>query len=101
MSEVKLRAETGRATGTRPSRRLRRRGMVPAILYGRDTEPVSIAVGALNLRDALATEAGLQAVIHLQVGNETHATMAREVQRHPTRDEITHLDFVKVGPSGG
>lgn len=100
MSEVTLRAETGRATGTRPSRRLRSTGMVPAILYGPDTEAVSVAVDARELRNALSTEAGLEAVIRLQVGSETHTTKAREVQRHPTKDDILHLDFVKIGPAG-
>lgn len=100
MPEVTLRAETGRTTGTRPSRRLRRSGMVPATLYGPDTEAVSIAVDARELRNALATEAGIDAVIRLQVGDETHSTMARQLQRHPTMDDILHLDFVKIDPSG-
>lgn len=100
MSEVTLRAETGRTTGTRPSRRLRSTGMVPAILYGPDTEAVSVAVDAHELRNALSTEAGLEVVIRLQVGSETHTTKAREVQRHPTKDDILHLDFVKIGPPG-
>ena len=100
MSEVTLRAETGRTTGTRPSRRLRRSGLVPAIFYGPGTEAVSIAVDARELRNALSTDAGLDVVIRLQVGNDTHTTKARELQRHPTRDDVLHLDFVEVGPTG-
>ena len=96
MSEVTLRAETGRATGTRPSRRLRRQGMVPATLYGHDADAVSIAVAARDLRNALSTEAGINAVIHLRVGTETHTSLARQLQRHPTRGDIIHLDFVKI-----
>ena len=100
MSEVTLRAETGRTTGTRPSRRLRRTGRVPAILYGPGADTVSIAVDARELRNALSTEAGLNVVIRLQVGNDTHSTKARELQRHPTKDDILHLDFVKIDPTG-
>lgn len=96
MSEVRLRAETGRTTGTRPSRRLRQNGMVPATLYGSGIEAASISVDALQLRDALATEDGLGAVIRLQVEGETHRTMARQLQRHPTKDYILHVDFVKI-----
>ena len=96
MSEVTLRAETGRITGTRPSRRLRRQGKVPATLYGHDTDAVSIAVGARELRTALSTEAGINAVINLAVGEETHTSLARQLQRHPTRGDIIHLDFVKI-----
>ena len=100
MSEVTLRAETGRTTGTRSSRRLRSSGMVPAVLYGSGTDAVSVAVDAHQLRNALSTDAGLEVVIRLQVGNETHSTRARQVQRHPTKDDVLHLDFVKIGPAG-
>ena len=96
MSEVILRAETGRATGTRPSRRLRRQGMVPGTLYGHGAEAVSIAVDARELRNVLATEAGINAVIRLGVGEEVHTSLARQLQRHPTRGDIIHLDFVRI-----
>ena len=91
MSEVILRAETGRATGTRPSRRLRRQGMVPATLYGHGAEVVSIAVDARELRNVLATDAGINAVIRLGLGEEVHTSLARQLQRHPTRGDIIHL----------
>jgi large subunit ribosomal protein L25 len=96
MSNVILRAETGRQTGTRRSRRLRRRGMVPATLYGQGSESLSIAVSASDLRSALTTDAGLNAVINLQIGEETHTSLARQLQRHPTRGDIIHLDFIKI-----
>ena len=96
MSDVTLRAETGRRTGTRPSRRLRRSGMVPATLYGQHSEPLSIAVEARDLRRALTTEAGINALITLEVGEETHTSLARQLQRHPTKGDVIHLDFVKI-----
>lgn len=96
MSDVTLRAETGRPTGTRPSRRLRRSGMVPATLYGQDSHPLSIAVDARQLRRALSTEAGINALITLEVGDEKHTSLARQLQRHPTKGEVIHLDFVKI-----
>ena len=96
MSEITLQAETGRVTGTRPSRRLRRRGKVPAILYGQGAEAVSIAVNARDLRNALTTDAGINVLINLVVEEETHTSLARQLQRHPTRGDIIHLDFVKI-----
>lgn len=96
MSEVVLHAETGRTVGTRPSRRLRRRGMVPATLYGQGAEAVSVAVNARDLRNALATDAGINALIELVVEEETHTSLARQLQRHPTKGDIIHLDFVKI-----
>jgi large subunit ribosomal protein L25 len=95
--EVTLRAEAGREPGSRSSRRLRRQGMVPAVIYGRDLEPVSVAVNAHDLYVVLHTEAGVNALINLETeGAEPHLTMAREVQRHPVRGEITHVDFVTI-----
>ena len=96
MSKVTLRAETGRPTGTRSSRRLRLSGMVPATFYGQGAEALSIAVSARDLRSALTTEAGLNAVINLQVGEDTHTSLARQLQLHPTRGDIIHLDFLKI-----
>ena len=96
MSETTLRAETGRQLGSRASRRLRRSGMVPATLYGQDTEPVAVAVDERDLRNALSTDAGVNAVLTLEVGKDSHTSLARELQRHPTRGDITHLDFVKI-----
>lgn len=96
MSEVVLHAETGRTIGSRPSRRLRREGKVPATLYGQGAEAVSVAVDARDLRNALATDAGVNALIELVVEEEAHTSLARQLQRHPTRGDIIHLDFVKI-----
>jgi large subunit ribosomal protein L25 len=94
--EVTLRAETGREQGSRPSRRLRRQGQVPAVVYGKDTEPVAVAVDARELYAALHTEAGLNALINLQIGKKKLLTMAREVQRHPVRGDVIHVDFLTI-----
>jgi large subunit ribosomal protein L25 len=96
MEQITLRAETGRETGTRPSRRLRREGSVPAVIYGRGIDPITVAVDGRELYAALTTEAGLNALITVEVGKDEHLAVAREVQRHPVRGEITHLDFVKI-----
>ncbi len=96
MDQVTLRAEVGREIGTRPSRRLRRTGQVPAVVYGRDIDTTSVAVNYRDLRAALTTEAGLNALINLDVDGDSVLTVAREIQRHPVRGEIVHLDFVKI-----
>ena len=95
--ELTLRAETGRPTGSRPARRLRREGLIPATLYGREAEPVSVAVDARELHSALHTEAGVNALITLEVeGGESLLTMAKEIQRHPFRSEYYHVDFLAI-----
>ncbi len=95
--DITLRAETGRSQGSRASRRLRREGLVPAVVYGQGLDPLAVAVDHHALLAALKTEAGLNAIINLDVeGGETFTTLAREIDRHPTKPEIRHLDFVQI-----
>jgi len=96
MEQVTLRGEIGRAHGSRASRRLRRDGRVPAIVYGHGLEALSVAVDRRELYAALHTEAGLNALINLQIDRDEYLTVAREVQRHPVRGDVTHLDFIRI-----
>ncbi|MCI0677827.1 MAG: 50S ribosomal protein L25 [Actinobacteria bacterium] len=97
MSQVTLRARTGRTPGSRSSRRVRRQGLVPAIVYGDGLEPLSVAVDAHDLHVALHTESGSNAIISLEIdGGQSLTTMARMIERHPYRNEYRHVDFVKV-----
>lgn len=97
MSQVSLRAQAGRAPGSRESRRIRRLGQVPAVVYGRGVDPIPVAVDAHDLHVALHTEAGSNAIINLEVeGGDTLTTMARVIDRHPFRNEYRHVDFVTI-----
>ncbi len=96
MNEVSLVADVGRARGSAEARRLRTAGKVPGVLYGHGIEPLSLAVGSRELRAALTSEAGLNALISLDVGGQRHLAMARQLQRHPVRRTIDHIDFVVV-----
>ena len=93
MPEINLSAEMGRATGSRPSGRLRAAGKIPGVIYGHGIEPVPIAVEGRALRAALNTEAGLNALLDLQVDGSSHLTVARDVQRDPVRGTVLHVDF--------
>ena len=94
--EITLTAELGRPTGSRSSRRLRNAGKVPAVLYGHGTDPMALAVDGRELRNALTGDAGLNALITLQVDSESHLAMARHLQRHPVKGSVDHVDFVIV-----
>lgn len=95
--DITLRAHTGRAKGSRASRRLRRQGLVPATVYGHGLDPLTVAVDHRELTAALHTEAGLNVIISLDVeGDKTYTTLARQLQRHPFRAEINHLDFLQI-----
>jgi large subunit ribosomal protein L25 len=96
MAEITLVAEAGRPHGSPASRRLRRQGKVPAVLYGHGMVPIALAVEARELRNALSTEAGSNALLRVEVGSKHHLALAREIQRHPLRHTITHVDFQVV-----
>jgi len=96
MEEVTLTAEVGRPVGSRPSRRLRAAGKVPAVLYGHGTDPMALAVDSRELRNALTGDAGLNALITVNVDSESHLAMARHLQRHPVKGTVDHVDFVIV-----
>ena len=96
MAEVVLTAEVGRPLGSGAVRRLRREGKVPGVIYGHGTEPVPVAVVARDLRVALTGEAGANQLLSLRTGNGTYLTLAREMQRHPVAQTVTHVDFVIV-----
>ena len=96
MEEVSLVADIGRVKGSSEARRLRAAGKVPGVLYGHGIDPIDVAVGSRALRAALTSESGLNALISLDVGGQNHLAMARQLQRHPVRRSIDHVDFVVV-----
>jgi large subunit ribosomal protein L25 len=97
MEQVTLRADKRETSGTRPARRLRREGLVPAVVYGKDLDTMSVTVDSRDLYGVLHTEAGLNALIKVEVdGAEDVLAVARELQRHPVRGDVTHLDLIQV-----
>ena len=99
MDEIVLTASTDRTTGTRTSRRIRRDGRVPGVLYGLGAESVTVAVDWSDLRRALPTEAGVNAIIQLEVEGERHMSIIKDLQRHPVRRDVLHVDFLRIDPT--
>jgi large subunit ribosomal protein L25 len=93
MADVTLSAEVGRSRGSRATRRLRREGKIPGVIYGHGTDPVSVAVIGRELRVALNGEAGANQLLSLDTGDATYLTLAREMQRDPVAQTVTHVDF--------
>ncbi len=96
MPDITLVAELGRPLGSRSSGRLRAAGKIPGVVYGHGNDPVPVAVDARELRAALNTDAGLNALINLDMGGSVQLAMAKDIQRHPTRNTVTHVDFLAV-----
>ena len=92
---IKLGVQTRDIIGKRV-RALRRDGIVPAVVYGPDSEPLSLSIDQLELRSVLMQAGGTQ-LIELNVeGGEAIPTLARHVQRDPVRGNVLHVDFYRV-----
>jgi large subunit ribosomal protein L25 len=93
MPEVTLTAEAGRETGSSSTRRLRAQGKIPGVVYGHGSDPISVAVVAREFQIAMSGEAGLNTLLSLEVGSQNFLTLARDIQHHPFRNVVTHVDF--------
>jgi large subunit ribosomal protein L25 len=78
---------------SRATRRLRREGMIPGVLYGLGRDNLTFTVDALELRHALAASG---AVLELDLDGKTTNAVVKDSQKHPVRGEITHIDLVRV-----
>jgi large subunit ribosomal protein L25 len=91
---TKLDVNAREAAHSRETRRLRRAGQVPGVLYGGDEAPVAFAVEARTLRHALAAKG---AVLELTIdGREGTPAVLKDAQRHPVRGELMHVDLLRV-----
>jgi large subunit ribosomal protein L25 len=96
MSETTLIAHTGRETGSSSTRRLRADGKIPGVVYGHGTDPIPVSVVAREFQIAMSGEAGLNTLLSLDVDGTSHLTLARDIQHHPVRNVVTHVDFLIV-----
>ncbi len=94
MSRPTLDVETRTVTGKKVNR-LRKRGLVPANIFGKDFKSTSIQVGAKDLQKTLK-DAGAAALIDVKVGAETHPALISNMQKDPKHDTVLHVDFHKV-----
>jgi large subunit ribosomal protein L25 len=80
--------------GSRSARRLRRAGSVPGVLYGGGDDPAHFSVDARTLRNTLA-HSGAILRVSLDGGKES-PVLVKDVQRHPVRGEVVHVDLLRV-----
>jgi len=95
--QITLRAATGRTPGSRESRRIRREGGVPAVVYGTGVAASTpVTVDHHDLAAALSGEAGTNVLISLDIDGSPVLTIPHIVERHPYRPEIRHVDFLTI-----
>jgi large subunit ribosomal protein L25 len=89
----KLTISAREASNSRATRRLRRTGQVPGVLYGGGDDALPFAVNERELRHALAAQG---AVIELELEGKAQPAVLKDAQRHPVRGETLHVDFLRV-----
>src|SRR3954471_6231853 len=93
MATVSFTATPREGTGKGAARSLRARGQIPAVIYGHDRKPQSLALNARDLDKMLGHIQAESTVIEVTVDGQTSKTLIREIQRHPIKRQILHVDF--------
>jgi large subunit ribosomal protein L25 len=96
MADIALVLEPRTERGSASARRLRTDGRVPGVVYGHGDDPIPVSVDARQLRVALQASALGASLFDLVLGGESHLAIVRELQRHPVRLGIAHVDFQVV-----
>jgi large subunit ribosomal protein L25 len=95
-TSFELVAEFRETQGKGASRRLRHEGKVPAILYGGHTDARALTLSHQKLSIMLDNERFYSTILNLRVGDQTQAAILKDVQRHPFKNAIVHVDFQRV-----
>jgi len=95
-ASLDVNAQVRRDAGKGASRRLRRQGLVPAIVYGADRAPEMITLVHNELARHLEQEAFYSQILDLKVGDKTEKVVVKDLQRHPAKPFVLHVDFQRV-----
>ncbi len=93
---IQMNAEPRSDSGKGASRRLRKEGLVPAIVYGGEQEPAMITLKHNELIHELENEATYTQIIDLSFGGSIEKVILRDLQRHPYKNKVMHADFFRV-----
>ena len=96
MQEFELNAEPRTDVGKGASRRLRRAGKLPAIVYGGDAAPAPIVLGQNELARRLEHESFYSHVLTLRLGDATESVVLKDIHRHPFKRQVMHVDLQRV-----
>ncbi len=89
-------AETREGQGKGASRRLRREGKVPAIIYGAGRPPRQLAFDHNKVLKQLENESFYSSILNIKVGDKSQAAIVKDIQRHPAKRIIMHMDFQRI-----
>ena len=89
-------AEQREEQGKGASRRLRRQGKVPAIIYGAGRPPRNLSFDHNKVLKELENEAFYSSILNIKVGDKSQAAVVKDIQRHPARLQVLHMDFQRI-----
>jgi large subunit ribosomal protein L25 len=89
-------AEIREDSGKGASRRLRHQGKVPAIIYGAGRPPRSLTFDHNKVLHELENESFYSSVLNIKVGEKSQAAIVKDIQRHPAKHQIVHMDFQRI-----
>src|SRR6266851_8959813 len=96
MATATLNATARSEIGKGFARKLRQSGSVPGVIYGHSREPQALAINMRELERLLERIAAASTIVELRLGNKTARTLIREIQRHPFKSDILHIDFQEI-----
>lgn len=96
MSEFVFKGTLRTDLGKGASRRLRREGVIPAVVYGADKDAVSITLNHNEVLTQFRHEDVYSSIVTVEIDGKAESAILRDVQRHPFKPLITHLDFLRV-----
>jgi large subunit ribosomal protein L25 len=96
MADATLTAERRTAAGKGPAGRLRRAGLVPAVVYGLGEDNVPVTVSSRDLAHILSGPSGVNTIITLQLDGHDQLALARQIQRNPLKGTLLHVDFIRI-----
>ena len=100
MATLRLSAETRSDTGKGAAKKMRRAGRIPAILYGRGQEGVSLSLGNKEVSHLLANPGAMTNVLELEITDSGKSSkkniLVKKIQKHPFREEVLHMDLLEI-----
>lgn len=99
MEKIQLKAEAREEAGKKPTKKIRNEGFVPAVVYKEGTKTVSLKINEKELAHVLKSKAGANVLIGLKIGGDKskeRTVLIKEVQRHPIKAQILHVDFQEI-----
>ena len=96
MDTIDIKAEARSQVGKGSARAARRAGLIPAVIYGNKQSPITITLDANKWRQLMHKPGIFSQLMNIEVNNETHFVLPRDIQQHPVSEEAEHVDFLRV-----